>query len=586
MACRVKHRLFCALVLVLALCGHGLAQEQTALRIGVLAYLGAEHSLEEWTPTLNALRKGLPEQQVELVPLEHAGIAEALKAGRLDFVITNPGHYVELELDQGVSRIATLQSEAPVASAIIVRSDRTDIARLPDLAGKRLAIVSTGAFGGYQVAWREVQEAGLNPARDLKLIETGLPMTGVTQAVITGQADAGVMRGCLVEQMIRDGRLAPGTLRILAPRPQDARMPCTVSSRIYPDWPFAKARGTPAALAKRVATSLLAMNPEPGAAGWTIPVDYTPVHDLFRTLMIGPYEGLRHPSLQQLLRRYWAWLAVAGAALAGFLVHVWRVEQLVKLRTAELRSEMAARRQAEERDALHSRELDHAARLSMLGEMASGLAHELNQPLSAIITYADGCAMRLESGKADPADLAQATGRIRAQAERAAKVIQRMRGFAKKREPLHQPLEAAEVIRDVVDLFEGVARRSGTPLLTQVEATLPALMGDRVQIQQVLLNLLQNAVDASAGQGRITLTARAAADGVEISVADEGCGLALEARERLFEPFFTTKPEGLGLGLALCQTLAQAHGGKLAAATNPAGGTIMRLWLPQAQEAA
>lgn len=582
MACRVRLRHFGALILVLALCGFAFAQERATLRIGVLAYLGAERSLEEWTPTLDALRKGLPDQRVELVPLDHAGLAQALEGQRLEFVITNPGHYVELEMAQGISRIATLQSDAPVASTVVVRADRRDLAHLPDLAGKRLAIVSTKAFGGFQVAWREMQAAGLDPYRHLALIETGLPMTDVVRAVMSGSADGGVLRACLMEQMLREGKLVPGALRVLG-AVADVGTACARSSPLYPDWPFAKARHTAPDLARRVATTLLGMADAPG---WTIPVDYTSVHALFRALMIGPYEALRHPSLMQLLRHYWPWLAVAGLAVAGFGVHVWRVEQLVRQRTAELSSEMEARRQAEERDALHLRELDHAARLSLLGEMASGLAHELNQPLSAIITYADGCAMRLETGKANPADLAQATTRIRAQAERAAKVIQRMRGFARKREPLHQSLDAGEVIRDVVDLFEGVARRAGTPLTTQIEAGLPLLTGDRVQIQQVLLNLLQNAVDASAGQGRVMLAARAVEDGVEISVADEGCGLAPEARERLFEPFFTTKPEGLGLGLALCLTLAQAHGGKLVATANPAGGTIMRLWLPQTQEAA
>lgn len=575
-------------VLVLALLGliHASAQEAARVRIGVLAYLGAERSLEEWTPTILALRAGLPGQQVELVPLNHAGLSQALADKRIDFVITNPGHYVELEMAQGVSRIATLQSEIAVASTIIVRSDRRDIASLSDLSGKRLAIVSTQAFGGFQVAWREMQAAGLNPFRHLSLVETGLPMTGVVQAVLTGAADAGVLRACLKEQMEREGKLASDALRVLTAKTPEPSLACAHSSPLYPDWPFAKARHTAPDLARRVATTLLGMAEAQGSPGWTIPVDYTPVHALFRTLMIGPYEALRNPSLTELLRRHWPGLALAGVLLLGFGVHVWRVEQLVRQRTAQLRSEMEARQQAEERDALHLRELDHAARLSLLGEMASGLAHELNQPLSAIMTYADGCAMRLESGKADPADLAQATSRIRAQAERAAKVIQRMRGFAKKREPQHQPLDAAEVIRDVVDLFEGVARRAGTPLVTQIEASLPPIHGDRVQIQQILLNLLQNAVDASGGRGFISLGARLAEDGVEISVSDDGCGLAPDARERLFEPFFTTKAEGLGLGLALCQTLAQAHGGKLMAAANPSGGTIMRLWLPLAQEAA
>lgn len=575
------------------LCGGRDALAQDQVRLGVLAYLGAEHSLESWAPTVRALQSALPSKRVDVRPFDHSGLDRALASGDVDFVLTNPGHYIELEVAHGISRIATRQSDTPVASAIIVRSERTDITTLGDLKGKRVAIVGSAAFGGYQVAWRELAAVGIDTERDMTLEIEGLPMTGVIQAVLSNKVDAGIVRGCLVEQREREGALAKGAVRVLAPR-STPELPCIVTSRVYPDWPFAKARATSDELAKKVASALLAFDPEPGGAAWTVPVDYQPVHDLFRELMIGPYEPLRTVSIAQLLRRHWHWVALVMLALTAWLLHVVRVEGLVRRRTRELAvanagltREIEARTKAEERDALHRRELDHVGRLSIVGEMAGGLAHELNQPLAAIANYADGCQMRLEAGQTDRSALIDATRRIRQQAERAAQIIQRMRAFVRKREPSRTKIDLPEVVSETVEMFEGPARRAGAPITCHVNGALPCVDADRIQVQQVLLNLLQNALDAlrahDGADRRIRIETAQLDGGVSVSVIDAGPGIPADLKSRLFEPFFTTKPEGLGLGVALCRSIAQEHGGRLTASDNPGGGTIMSLWLPSAE---
>jgi two-component system sensor histidine kinase TtrS len=291
------------------------------------------------------------------------------------------------------------------------------------------------------------------------------------------------------------------------------------------------------------------------------------------------------------LAHYWQLLAFAGVALGAWAVHALRVERLVRRRTAELatvnadlRREIDRRRLAEEKEALHRRELDHAARLSIVGEMASGIAHELNQPLAAITNYADGCEFRLQAEPVDTAALAEGTRLIRQQADRAARVIRRMRAFVRKREPVLAPVDPGEVVTESVELFEGPARRMGVRIETTIAPGLPALHGDRIRLQQVLLNLLQNAADASLAVGAwpwvVAIEVRPEGEDVVISVADRGTGMTEEVRERLFEPFFTTKPEGLGLGLALCRSIVEEHRGTLQALSNPGGGTVMRLHLP------
>ena len=582
------------LVIGLAIGAPAHARAET-IRIGVLAFLGADYSAGEWGATARAIETGMPGSQVQLIPLDHDGLEHAIDSRSIDFVITNPGHYVELEVAHGISRIATLESSDPVASSIVVRRDRTDIQTLADLRGKQIAIVGTNAFGGFQVAQRELAEAGLDTTADIGRFDVvGFPMTRVVDAVLSEKVDAGIIRGCVMEQLEAEGTLARGALRVLSPRPSSLTN-CVVSSRVYPNWPFAKLRDTPAALAKKVVTALLAYTPPPGVPGWTVPVDYQPVHELFRELRIGPYESLRHPGLLELIAQYWQWLVAIGAGLIAWVWHVLRVERLVRRRTSELgianldlRREIEKRRRIEEREALQRKELDHAARLLTLGEMAGGLAHELNQPLAAIANYADGCELRLRTGPVDPAALADATRLIRDQAHRAAQVIQRMRAFVRKREPVHTTIDLGELVSETVEFFEGLARRAGATVDLVPARDLFQVSADRILLQQVLLNLLQNALDAMAetnpAERKIEVALFRHNDGACIRVSDRGCGIPDDIKARLFEPFFTTKLSGLGLGLALCRSIIDEHHGRLSIEDNPGGGTIMQLWLPLATE--
>jgi two-component system sensor histidine kinase TtrS len=562
-------------------------------RIGVLAFQGAERALRVWDPTVAHLNQAVPGGRFVLVPLDLEAMGRAVADGGVDFVITNPGNYVELESRFGVTRLATVESErggsptAAIGSVVVARADRAGPGGLADLRGRSLAVVSPEAFGGYQVLWRELAALGIDPATDLgELRSTGFPMERVAWAVRDGAADAGVLRACLLEEMEAEGRVAPGEFRVVGRRDEPA-LPCAVSSRLYPDWPFAKLPGTPHALAKRVAAALLSM-PEADGQAWTAPQDYTQVHALMQELAIGPYLHLRdRPDLAELARRHRYWLAVAAMAVLWWVAHVARVEVLVRRRTAQLEREIAERARAQEEAARHRAERDQFSRLGILGEMASNIAHELNQPLAAIMNYARGMSRLLEGGRADPVLLADGAQAVAAQAERAAGIIQRIRGFVRRRRPRRERADINEVVAETLSLFDTLAGRRGIAVHVHLSDNLPAVSVDRGEIQQVLLNILQNAVDASKGgegaEAGITVRTSAAEGGVKVAVRDCGTGLTPEAEARLFEPFFTTKPEGLGLGLSICRTIVEAHGGRLWADANPRCGLTLRFTLPAAE---
>ncbi|MBU6498471.1 MAG: PAS domain S-box protein [Rhodospirillales bacterium] len=224
-------------------------------------------------------------------------------------------------------------------------------------------------------------------------------------------------------------------------------------------------------------------------------------------------------------------------------------------------------------------ELIHVSRLSELGQMVSALAHEVNQPLTAITNYASG--IRRMLGPDSPPAMATAFEKLAAQAARARDIVQSLRGLVKKeaRAPQEENLETMILETSSLALI-GAGRAVGLKLRVAADAT--RALVDKVQIQQVLLNLMRNAVEAMAGAEIRTLTVatRRVRDRIEIMVSDTGPGLPRSVQERLFQPFVTTKAEGLGVGLSICRTIVQAHGGELSAGPAEGGGAEFRFTLP------
>lgn len=576
-------------LLAVCLAGWLLPASAQPVRLGVLAWLGEDRAAAQWAPLIDALSARLPAHTLHARYLDLDAMNAAVARGELDFVITNPGHYVVLEARHGVSRIATQQIAAgrdsahAVAATVIVPAARVELHDLTGLRGARLAMVTPQAFGGYQVIWAELKRAGVDPeAGALTLRPTGYPMTRVVDALRAGQADAGVLRACLLEALQRAGQVRPGEFRVLSPQ-QHPGEPCQRSSPIYPGWAFAAAHDTPPVLSRAVLLALLALPDAGDVTRWGVPADYHPVHDMLRELQIPPYDFLREHRLESQVRRYWPWAAAALALLLAWLAYTVRVEALVQRRTRELSAALIARDQLAERVHAHQREMDHLSRLSVLGELSGSLAHELNQPLAAIGNYARSLKRRQANGQLDAAALIRAADEIASESERAAGVLAGIREFARKRTRVRAPHVLAELTELSLSLFRGM--QAQVPAITwqcTAGAADAQVLADPLQIQQVLLNLLKNACDAqqAAGREQIPIAVSLQRDGARLALAvrDHGDGLDAEAQARLFEPFFTTKPDGLGLGLSICKTIAEAHGGELSADT-PADGPGLCLWL-------
>jgi C4-dicarboxylate-specific signal transduction histidine kinase len=248
-------------------------------------------------------------------------------------------------------------------------------------------------------------------------------------------------------------------------------------------------------------------------------------------------------------------------------------------------SDISTRRAAELEARQHRNELTHLSRVAMLGELSGSLAHELNQPLTAILSNAEAAQRFLDRQPADLDEVRNILHDIVQDDNRAGEVIRRLRLLLKKGELQRNEIDINETVREVLKLVNSDLLNHNVAVETDLQFGLPAIQADRVQVQQVLLNLIVNGCDAMAhtdlhDRRLLVRTAPANGDGVEISIADRGCGIPPSMIEKVFAPFFTTKAHGMGLGLSVCRTIVAAHGGKLWATNNPHTGASFHMTLP------
>ena len=249
--------------------------------------------------------------------------------------------------------------------------------------------------------------------------------------------------------------------------------------------------------------------------------------------------------------------------------------------------DVTERRRAEE----DRQALAHANRITTMGQLTASIAHEVNQPIAAVVTNAQAALRWLDMQPPDAKEVRQALDRIVKAGRRASDVISRMRALVRKAPTRKDQLDINDTIREVIALTGSELHRTGTSLRTQLAHGLPLVPGDRVQLQQVMLNLILNAVEAMSGSDErsrklLISTEEDGANIVRIAVRDWGPGLKPEGLDRLFDAFYSTKPDGMGMGLSICRAIIEAHGGRLWATAKLPRGAVFQFTLPQQGETA
>jgi signal transduction histidine kinase len=272
-------------------------------------------------------------------------------------------------------------------------------------------------------------------------------------------------------------------------------------------------------------------------------------------------------------RQYWKRVVAVGIALAAETVLL-----------AALLIERRQRRRAEDENRQRRRELAHAGRLTAVGELTASISHEINQPLGAILANAEAAEMLLESEDGNLDEVRRILSDIRRDDLRASEVVRRVRELSGKREMEMKALDLNAIVESVSQLLEHEARRHAVAIQKDLASDLPAVQADAVSLQQVLINLAMNGIDAMSVttviRRRLVIATQAAGGVVEVRVSDTGHGIAEGDRARLFQSFFTTKEHGVGLGLSICRSIVEAHGGKIVGENNAYGGATFRFSLP------
>lgn len=699
------------------------------IRIGVLAFRGDTEALARWSPTADYLTASIKGYQFQIVPLDIAAMNRAVSEDKLEFVFTNPGHYVGLETRYGVTRILTLKNRVagvPITrygAVIFTRADRKDINSIEDLRNRKLANAGVEAFGSFQLAAGEILRHGLDPFRDLQLISTGFPVDKVVFSVLRGEADAGSVRTGVLEALANDKQINLQDIKLLNVVKDD--FPFVHSTRLYPEWPFAKTAVADDALAEKVAISLLNLAPDHPAArsghytGWTIPLNYSPVHALLRELQATPYENFGEATFEDVIQKYWQWILLIALGFVfgtGLLTYAYHLNRRLHSSSLILEEEVRERERAKQKlDSLNARlqhlltatpamiyscepkptwpatfvsdnvlsqlghssadflsnpqfwldhihpddkqevqagldvllqegrlhreyrfrtkdgsyrwlhdevrlvrdergaplevvgywvdvteriralelarthesELAHCLRLTTMGEMATELAHDINQPLTAARNYVQGCLLRLRSGQLDGQQLLHALEEIMGQTERAADVVRHVREFVGKERSQRADHDINKLIFDAIRLVIPEARSANIAVHTSLKAEPATANVNAIQVQQVIINIARNAFEAmlsSSGRNHaLFVDAHTKDEAICVTIRDTGPGVQ-GSIEQLFNAFFTTKATGMGMGLSISRTIIESHGGRLWAERGEPSGMVFIFTLPIARE--
>ena len=559
------------------------------VNVGVLAHRGVDACVQTWSPTIRYLTEQIPGKEFQLLPLDLDGMSEAVEQGRVGFVLTNPGNYVELERRYSITRIATLRNlrhgnpYTQFGSVIFVRADRYDLNSLVDLRNRSFGAVDKAAFGGFQMAWRELKDAGINPFNDFSDIQfLGFPQDNIVLSVRDGKIDAGTVRTDILERMAADGQIKLGDFRILNQQTSE-NFPFYHSSRLYPEWAFAKTRLTPERLAETVAIALMNMaENHPAAtagkyAGWTVPLNYQPVHELFMDLEIGPYQKLDDISLIGLMKQYWYWLAPILVVIVLSIFHNILVNRQVTLRTRELsqtnyalEKEVAERRKAEEdaRNLLDEKRFLAQKCMQVQEDERQRLARELHDELGQCITAIQADAETIqELSKNCDARLTTSAHAIWGVSSRIYDVVHSM--MQRLRPSALDDVGLVETLKEEVRAWQ--ARQPDTAYRLNIADKLDTL-GEIVTItlyrivQECLTNIAKHA-QATEVVIQLGIIADGRAQKVSLEVQDNGVGMKSQSL-------------GGGFGLIGMRERVETLNGSFELSADPGAGVNIKVTLP------
>ena len=543
------------------------AAEEPVL-IGVLSFRPIEQTLQQWTPTVEYLSRSIPGHVFKVLPMNYPDLDRAVREGRLDFVFTNPDHFVLLRNQTSLAPILTIMpliNGHPVTSfggVIVTRSSRQDINRLEDLTGRSVAAPSEESLGGNLMQLWELYRRGIAFPRISYL---GMPHDLSIQAVMDGTADAAFVRTGILEAMIREGKLKASEIKVINAQPA-GDYPQILSTALYPEWPFCSASKTPEELAKSVSLALLSLGSEDPAAkaggyfGFSPPGDYSTVEGVMLRLRVHPGR-LTQFDLRDVIDKYGIVLVVSlivlvmlMAAVAVYLIVVNRAS------TGLLKERDAA--QAALRGNIHQLEETNRE----LEQFAYVASHDLREPLRMVSSYMALLERRYGSVLDEQAHEFLAFAKDGAQ--RMDRLVQDLLDFSRIGR-IADPMisnPVGDLVAKALAALRIAIEEAGAAI--KVPPNLPTIVCSGSEITRVFQNLIGNAVKFRSPERRpvVEIACQRQGNAWLFSVSDNGIGIDPAYYDRIFMIFqrlhTRDKYEGTGIGLSVCKKIIEGSGGR------------------------
>lgn len=525
-------------------------------------------------PTVEALRKALPELTVELVEASEYDLQLGVVERRFDLFLISSGYYTYLN-DAGSGAVWLATRKSPVTttalkgmgSVFVVRAGDENLQTLSDLRTARIAATGHYSFTGWLAALAEIANITKYPENFFgKTFFPGGSSERVIDLLRTGRVEAGVLTTCDLETMTLSGLVRPDEFRVLGGREVEGYA-CRTSTKLYPDLVLAARPDLPDEWAKRIASAVLAMTTNSDGWGWSAANQF-----LESRRTVHRFAGVMTSAQTDdaATERYQYALLIGFLILAGSVGYNVLVSRVVANRTKSLVRIIDEKTELEESNRENRSRLSQLERAGIVSELSSMIAHELRQPVSALINYADGLQLYLGGKGKDPM-VEEATREIAREAERVSDIVERVRRYAKQKSQVHAPIDLCEVTKRAFTTFRSSTDQTGVRITSEFVESAP-IEGDPLELELLIVNLLKNALHAAQkspeGKGRIAI--RFFADGVLsddprwiLEIRDNGAPVSDEAFKNLAHPISNDKLEGLGLGLSICRVIAERHAAKL-----------------------
>lgn len=585
-------RLTCAVLLaVLALqCAPALAG--TPVRIAVTSGGHGTTSLKPLDRSVKALEARFGPSNVtirERVTLTELG--HMLERGEVDYFISTSG-VSRRNLSEGSRDLLTItDSRFPDPNksygSLFFTRRGSGIKTLEDMRDRTLVANHPNGPYSYLVGMGEIERAGYDASTFFKsqrfLMQSA---EDVVQAVLDGRADVGIVASCILEDFFPAESEAR---RNLEPVSLKAAAPCMRSTDQHPNWTLSAVRGADPETTREVVLTLLGMPASPDGVRWSITTDFQSTDRVFKAFRTGVYDVMNERSFSDFVEKYWLFAAVPLAAALLCFGFAALLRRMVGIRTRELKrtleNERRLRREAQEADERYRRLL----RVGLLGQLSTMFAHEIRQPVGAILAYVQGLRNFCASGSLTPEMSEGVLAKINAQAERVSDIVERVRLYARTDAVDRITTDLRDVVDEAVGPFKRNTRFEGKIILEPPASSEKfTVRVSPLEISIALHNLMQNAVDALASAGtadpRITIRIERTEERLAVVVSDNGPQLTQDEVARMTAPLHTTKSSGMGLGLILVNSIATGHGGHLRLSPAACGGLEARLILPHAGE--